>query len=284
MKRPAFTLIELLVVTATVLVLVTLSAAAVSGARSSQRKSHTRVTISKINDILMSQWRTYPSQSVVLPTVAPFNDPTKWNKNNYKRWNRITGDMPANWQDVEVVASNNLFQTRAQKTYRQFWSQNGTRLTDQYSDGECLFLTVMYGGFAGCLDCAGLRAGKDFRDTDGPDITGDGIPDGDGCPEFIDAWGNPLGFVLWPAGLTTPDGNLFFSNGINSSDKLTYELRPLVFSAGPNGEYGIDVGATSNLDKLEDCGLPSANTNLGSVLNSFDAADNITNFDAEFRR
>ena len=51
----------------------------------------------------------------------------------------------------------------------------------------------MYGGFAGCLDCAGLRSGKDFKDTDGDDGN---------CPEFIDAWGNPLGFVLWPVGLS----------------------------------------------------------------------------------
>jgi hypothetical protein len=183
--------------------------------------------------------------------------------------------MPPNWNDVKVIATNSSsqFNTRAQKTYRQFWNQKTQTPTDQYADGECLFLTVMYGGFAGCLDCAGLRSGKDFKDVDG-----------DGFQEFIDAWGNPLGFVLWPAGLATPDGNLFFSNGDNSSDTLTYELRPLVFSAGPNGAYGIDVGASSNLDKLQNCGLPSANTSLGSVLNSSDAADNLTNFDAEFRR
>ena len=183
--------------------------------------------------------------------------------------------MPPNWNDVQVIATNSSgqFKTKAQKTYRQFWNQKTQTPTDQYADGECLFLTVMYGGFAGCLDCAGLRSGKDFKDVDG-----------DGFQEFIDAWGNPLGFVLWPAGLATPDGNLFFSNGDNSSDTLTYELRPLVFSAGPNGAYGIDVGSSSNLNKLQNCGLPSANTSLGSVLNSSDAADNLTNFDAEFRR
>ncbi len=267
MKRTAFTLIELLVVTATILLLMSLTAVAVSSARSSQRRNQTRVTISKINEVLSSQWRTYPSQSV--------RAPSGWTINQYKRCYRITGDMPPNWNDVEVIAANSSsqFNTRAQKTYRQFWNQKTQTPTGQYADGECLFLSVMYGGFAGCLDCAGLRSGKDFKDVDG-----------DGFQEFVDAWGNPLGFVLWPAGLTTPDGNLFFSNGDNSSDKLTYELRPLVFSAGPNGAYGIDVGASSNLDELQNCGLPSANTSLGSVLNSSDAADNLTNFDAEFRR
>ena len=272
MKRNAFTLIELLVVVATILLLMSLTAVAVSSARSSQRRNQTRVTISKINEVLSSQWRTYPSQSVSLPNGWMANG---WTLNEYKRCYRITGDMPPNWNDVKVIATNSSsqFNTRAQKTYRQFWNQKTQTPTDQYADGECLFLSVMYGGFAGCLDCAGLRSGKDFKDVDG-----------DGFQEFVDAWGKPLGFVLWPAGLTTPNGDLFFSNGDNSSDKLTYELRPLIFSAGPNGAYGIDVGASSNLDKLQNCGLPSANTSLGSVLNSSDAADNLTNFDAEFRR
>ena len=63
MKRTAFTLIELLVVTATILLLMSLTAVAVSSARSSQRRNQTRVTILKINEVLTSQWRTYPAQS-----------------------------------------------------------------------------------------------------------------------------------------------------------------------------------------------------------------------------
>jgi type II secretory pathway pseudopilin PulG len=282
MKRTAFTLTELLVVIAIVILLMSLVLAGVSAARSSQRKNQTRVTISKINDILMNQWRTYPSQYISLPSATPYSG---WKKEEFCRWNRITGDLPANWKDVVVIYNNSLFKTRAQNTYRTFWQQrvdHNSLPTDQYADGECLFLSVMHGGFAGCLDCAGLRSGKDFKDTDS-----------DSSPEFIDAWGNPLGFVLWPAGLATPDGNLFFSNGDSSSDKLTYELRPLVFSAGPNGEYGIDVGGGkqsdlaqtfSNLALGNQCGLPSGNSALGSVVDAAAAADNLTNFDAEFRR
>ena len=258
MKRTAFTLIELLVVTATILLLMSLTAVAVSSARSSQRRNQTRVTISKINEVLTSQWRTYPSQSV--------RAPSGWTNNQYKRWSRITGDMPPNWLDVAEIAGNaTAFKTKAQKTYRQFWNQKTQTPTDQYADGECLFLTVMYGGFAGCLDCAGLRSKRG------------GMGKGSsmrGVIHWVLCYGRRSA-LLW---------NLFFSNGDNSSDTLTYELRPLVFSAGPNGAYGIDVGASSNLNKLQNCGLPSANTSLGSVLNSSDAADNLTNFDAEFRR
>lgn len=267
MKRQAFTLIELLVVTATILVLVTLSAAAVSGARSSQRRNQTRVTISKINEVLMSQWRTYLSQS---------GPPA------FIRRNRITGDLPPNWVDVAAIASNaSQYKTRAQSTYRMFWNKSQSTPTPQYADGECLFLSVMYGGFAGCLDCAGLRAGKDFKDVDA-----------DGAEEFIDAWGNPLGFVLWPVGLKAPgSGSDFFDTA--SGDQLTFTMRPLIFSAGPNGLYGIDVGggAESNSSQSFSClnivqqnNFPGAYDSLGSTLNSSAVADNITNFDAEFRR
>ena len=54
------------------------------------------------------------------------------------------------------LVANTDFKTKAQKTYRQFWNQKTQTPTDQFGDDECLFLAVMYGGFAGCLDCAGF--------------------------------------------------------------------------------------------------------------------------------
>ena len=94
MKRTAFTLIELLVVTATILLLMSLTAVAVSSARSSQRRNQTRVTISKINEVLTSQWRTYPSQS---------GSPA------FIRRNRITADLPPKvGSDVAYLKSPTL--------------------------------------------------------------------------------------------------------------------------------------------------------------------------------
>lgn len=288
MKRNAFTLIELLVVVATILLLMSLTAVAVSSARSSQRRNQTRVTISKINEVLSSQWRTYPSQS---------GSPA------FIRRNRITADLPPNWKDVHYMATTNSSfpSTRAQRTYVSVWRNerndaiaNGlpdgrsvvdeddylAKCSETFGDDECLFLAVMYGGFAGCLDCAGLRVNKDFKDTDG-----------DGWNEFVDAWGNPLSFILWPVGLQKPDGNSFF-NATSSSDTLTFGMRPFVFSAGPDGKYGIEMGGTTSSPGIENlsldgnCGNPnySLYTTLGSPSSASDAADNLTNFDAEFRR
>ena len=140
------------------------------------------------------------------------------------------------------------------------------------------FLRLCMAGFAGCLDCAGLRVNKDFKDTDG-----------DGWNEFVDAWGNPLSFILWPVGLQKPDGDNFF-NATSSTDALTFGMRPFVFSAGPDGKYGIEMATSSpgieNLSRGANCGDPSQSdyTTLGSPSSTRDAADNLTNFDAEFRR
>lgn len=278
MKRNAFTLIELLVVVATILLLMSLTAVAVSSARSSQRRNQTRVTISKINEVLTSQWRTYPSQS---------GSPA------FIRRNRITADLPPNWKDVAYLVDHTDYKnsaplsiefpkdrlTRAQKTYISSY-RNGPTPTPEFGDDECLFLAVMYGGFAGCLDCAGLRVNKDFKDTDG-----------DGWNEFVDAWGNPLSFILWPVGLQKPDGTNFF-NAASSTDTLTFGMRPFVFSAGPDGKYGIEMGGTTSSPGIEnlsldgDCGNPNRSlyTTIGSPSSASDAADNLTNFDAEFRR
>lgn len=233
----------------------------------------------------MAQWRTYPSQ---------FGTPVDVRL-------RITGDLPPNWNDVYYMSATNTSfpSTRAQRTYVSVWRSalanaraNGlpdgrsvvdeddflSKCSEKFADAECLFLAVMYGGFAGCLDCAGLRYGKDFLDTDG-----------DGWNEFVDARGNPLSYILWPVGLKKPGETNNFFNASSSADSLTYGMRPFVFSAGPDGVYGIEMGDNGGFGNLvlgANCGNPlnPAYLTLGSTSSERDALDNITNFDAEFRR
>ena len=62
------------------------------------------------------------------------------------------------------------------------------------------FLRLCMAVSLGVWIAQGLRVNKDFKDTDG-----------DGWNEFVDAWGNPLSFILWPVGLQKPDGDNFFN-------------------------------------------------------------------------
>jgi hypothetical protein len=95
-----------------------------------------------------------------------------------------------------------------------------------------------------------------------------GDVDGDGMPEILDAWGNPINFIRWPYGFLSggvgPDGvwntadddpslsAIMVNDPDNSPDpfdplavyrdannKRYPALYPLIFSAGPDGKYEI---------------------------------------------
>jgi hypothetical protein len=135
----------------------------------------------------------------------------------------------------------------------------------------------MRGGIANCLNCSDL-ANERIGDKDG-----------DGAFEFWDAWGNPIGFILWPAALELPagSGDKFFSTVAPFASTGTGRtMRPLIYSAGPDGEYEFETQITSgNLAAAANCGNPGAQpTSLFARPLGTGATDNITNFDAEAKR
>ena len=293
-SRPAFTLTELLVVIAIILLLMTLMGGAVSAARSGAKISSTRATIDKLNTILTTQLATYESRSVDIPASLPSGIPTR---SSYRAWfirrNLISGDMPDNWRDVELLASGTastlnsgtLPLTSHQRTYAAIWNSTSPKPNDVYADAECLFMIVMRGGVADCLDCGPLRT---------VDI---GDKDGDGANEFWDAWGNPIRFVLWPVGVELPPGSgvNFFSgsrapqSAFFGSPTPTLGLRPLIFSDGPDQRNSTTVNAASNILTGTNCGNPddSVVKTFGGLFadsNGDARADNITNFDAEAKQ
>ncbi|TWT46817.1 type II secretion system protein [Botrimarina hoheduenensis] len=81
------------------------------------------------------------------------------------------------------------------RRYNALWSRTNTltKQTNTLADvlrnesAECLYLTVM--NTTGDGEARGLFKESDMGDTDG-----------DGAPEFLDAWGNPIGWLRWPAG------------------------------------------------------------------------------------
>ena len=160
---------------------------------------------------------------------------------------------------------------------------------------------VMQGGIADCIDCGELRTAER------------GDKDGDGAFEFWDAWGNPIGFILWPSAVQLPPGSgtRFFSDSRELCPPFTPSttptvslsptlgMKPLIYSAGRDGEYGFErAGEASNLDAGTvrnnqlygpNCGNwtlapwdKSAQPTDGS--GAQDVVDNITNLDAEAKR
>ena len=153
--------------------------------------------------------------------------------------------------------------TPHQLAYVAVWNSiaNKQAVMQSHAGAECLFMIVMQGGIADCLDCRGLRI----------DI---GDQDGDGMPEFLDAWGSPIRLILWPSDLQLPPGSgkRFFSTippfdatVPTIDDSVGGLMRPLIVSPGPDRAFGL-----------------TATTAPQSGVSDY--ADNITNFDDEAKR
>ncbi|RMF43381.1 MAG: type II secretion system protein [Planctomycetota bacterium] len=77
-----------------------------------------------------------------------------------------------------------------------------------------------------------------------------GDTDGDGMPEFIDAWGNPIRWLRWPAGFPSPLNDPSEPDAMdplrtdwrwsdNSVMAKPWLLVPLIISAGPDGVFDV---------------------------------------------
>jgi hypothetical protein len=213
----------------------------------------------------------------------------------------ISADLPDRWSDVAFMAANpGSFTSASQRAYISIWNSAtaaGTTPTAQFEGAECLFMIIMRGGIADCLDCGALRT-ADIGDKD-TDTNGNIV--GDGMPEFLDAWGRPIDFILWCPAIDLPpqSGIRFFSGtrapddpfpGSGSPPPPALRLRPLIYSAGPDGNYSVERRPGSTTLNVgtnptgRDCGNWQVNPALSCGLTSSGAADNITNLDAEAKQ
>jgi prepilin-type N-terminal cleavage/methylation domain-containing protein len=290
MRRPVstagFSLVELLVVISIVLVMMALTGAALSNARGNQKKQGTQALIGKLDAVMATQFASYAGRDVSAPTPAARAAELR---------RMATGDLPDRWVDVKSMADNpTQFTSRHQRVYIAVWNSYPPERRDPTSDlflgkrfagAECLFMVVMRGGIADCLDCSDLAAGSI------------GDKDGDGAFEFWDEWDNPIGYILWPGDLQLPadSGTKFFGTSLPFAPEASGRtLRPLIYSAGGDGvdqgnpgigDFGFRCNAaTGNLAAGTDCGNPATTPASQFATPTAGASDNITNFDAEAKQ
>jgi type II secretory pathway pseudopilin PulG len=274
-RRPlaGFSLTELLVAVSVILMLMSLLAAAVSTAKSSHRHLATASLIAKLNGVIAAQYGTYAGLNVDASSASERGETLR---------EIATGDLPDSWDEVERLAGKATADlTPAQRAYVAIWNavEDKQLVTQDHASAECLFMIVMQGGIADCLDCRGLR-------TDIGDV------DGDEMPEFLDAWGTPIGFALWPAGLELPatEGRKFFSSQLPFDEVMPDKggaaggrMRPLLVSAGPDREYGLQWPKPTE-EQRENEGKLWLAEYASPVSGDKTHVDNITNFDEEARR
>lgn len=241
----AFTLVELLAVIMIIGIVSSLSLAGLVTARTRAKYTKTESTIRKIHEIIMPHYEEFLNRGVSpLENASGFTGATL-----VSRRRAIALELPDSWVDMKdrwsedppgsgdfrfsyqgVTVDRESTSTRVLRP--RFADQSLTQGNVKFADSEALYAVVMYGGFANPDIVAHFRA-DEFSDVNN-----------NGLKEFIDGWGQPIRFLRWAPGFVSryqPVGDTSHDAfDLGNVDPLASQtLFPLVFSAGPDGEAGI---------------------------------------------
>jgi hypothetical protein len=153
-----------------------------------------------------------------------------------ERWTDITSAPVAPFANASNPTPTIISRPSVNQGYLRKYNSLATPPTATNQYAECLYLIVMQA----------VAEEGDAREVFKPDDVKD--TDGDGMPEFVDAWGHPIRFLRWCPGFiselnnsTLPDP--FDPLGVYANPSPPYlksfAIYPLVFSAGPDSFYGI---------------------------------------------
>ena len=217
-----FTLVELMVVIVIISILASLSLAGLNIGRQRSKIDATRATIRKLDEIVMDQFDSYSTRVKGLKPAHLL-----------AIRGTMVEEMPDNWANVLPLANCSTSSGRAYSKYKK------STATSVYQGAECLYMIVTRSGFSpGALE--------NFRANEVGDI------DRDGMKEFLDGWGNPIAFLRWAPGFSSPLSALQFADVTTNHDALdvglndsnAFQMYPLIYSPGPD-EAG-NAGTTSS--------------------------------------
>lgn len=290
--KHGFTLVELLMVIMLIGILSSFVLVALAGVNQTAKEDRTKAQIKKIHELIMERWEQYRYRRVPsTPWMAKTRQGLFANNGQIdnrrmarERLNAVRElmrmEMPTFVSDVVNPARylrdpldptfKRVYEPALWRAYRQRMEQvasdTGVAWSQSHQQAECLYLILSQ------IRDADSTALEFFKDNEIGDV------DGDGMKEILDAWGNPILWMLWAPGFTSPlqvpmaenleQDDLFdlsnFGSGyldVNPNDGLpdrfqgTYSgagfevdfsqlprtLYPLIYSAGADGEYGIVI-------------------------------------------
>lgn len=245
-RRPGprgFTLVELLVSITVILTLAGIAMVAVSATRQEARVARTKATIAKLDHLIMARYESYRTRRVPVNLTGLAGKQAA--EVRYRALLYLMRmDMPERINDIKTDAN---FGTPVSLPYGRAlpWSalamQYGLRYKNQpatadYQHGEMLFAVVT----------SDPEARELFQDDEVRDV------DGDRWPEFVDGWGMPIYWLRWAPGFTNQAGlsDIQSADPVGAHDPFdshrvqgnAYHLIPLIYSAGPDKKYGVNVG------------------------------------------
>lgn len=219
-SRLAFTLIELLMVISIIVVLSSLAVNVIRDAQETARQSRSQTVVAACNTIMQKKLEDYETRPLpfragsilltnsneIIPNLAHKQHLLRrtvmeWVRSEIPyRWSFLL-QVPSPYSTTPVTASNpqfafqwystwrdqfNLyFNARPSSYVRALKSYLSRNPTPEHEGAELLY-AIMYNTWDN-----GTRATESFRSSDLADL------DKDGCPEVVDAWGEPLQFLVW---------------------------------------------------------------------------------------
>ena len=198
--RTGFTVIELMVSVLVISLLASLVLYAMSGAVEMAYKARTKSRIARIDRVISRMWRDYETRRVPI-RITPGTDPkiaAAIRLDALRELMRL--EMPDRITDVRddpYVHSFPEFQLMTLTKPALSWAysrSNQNTWTPQFQGAECLYLILSKAKDGGRPAIAGFSK-ESIGDVDD-----------DGMPEILDAWGNPINFLRWPAGRRADPG------------------------------------------------------------------------------
>jgi len=242
-RRPGFTLVELMVVITIIVMLAGFTLLALRGAREAAREAKTQSMITRLNGIIMRQYESYKTRRVPINTMGLSPAAAALARVEGLR-DLMRMEMPERWNDVTtdplvLTCGEQLQRPALSVLYATQYAANNP--SSKFGPAECLYMIVNTGA---------TGAMADFSQTEIGDV------DEDGWPEFLDGWGQPIMFLRWApefsyelnpevdsqvqSGNPTTDPDPFDPRNLSSG----YHLIPLIYSAGPDKKYDIELNGT----------------------------------------
>jgi prepilin-type N-terminal cleavage/methylation domain-containing protein len=302
-RRQGFTITELMIVISIIGLLAGIGLSAFNAAVAQSKISRTKVIIAKLDQLIMDRWESYRTRPVPIRTLTFIDannngtqdsgeqlmDPRTAARNRLNALREIMRlELPCSKEDVH---NNPTVSGVTRTAVNRFYIRRAPNAswTDQWEEAECLYLIV-----------ASMRdTDKSALDFFTQDEIGD--VDGDGVPEILDAWGNPIMFIRWAPGFSgdadTPaismqrryaeDGTTFNPDPFDPLKVDTHwsdmdpknhpiALKPLIYSFGPDKEFtGIQL--PDGMGSLYDPYRKISGQYIGAISDVNVVGDNITN-------
>ncbi len=297
----AFTLIELLIVISILAILAALLLGVAARAGERGREARTKAMIARIHTLVMEHYDTYKDRRAPLnennATLRALTGQPRALARLYAIRELMLMEIPDRWSDVLLGAVDNVSMAsdvgqpvylppNLSSTYfgptpiveayrRQYFSMLGAgvdRETIKRNQGaECLYMFVMIATADG--EARSLFNESSIGDTDG-----------DGAPEFLDGWGNPISFIRWPVGfesdlqlnarnLGDPTSQEWLNGASADHDPFdvfrvdlpAFRMVPLIYSAGGDERYDLYTARDTTVWPL---GASNSQLNPYNLVNS----------------